>query len=193
MIGFILKSLFGCHSNPPARTNKSSLTTAQSIHQFTMKDIRGKEVSLRDFSGKVILVVNVASKCGLTPQYKDLEALYTSHSDKGLVILGFPANNFLSQEPGSEQEIEQFCQLNYGVSFPMFSKISVKGDDQHPLYRFITSKSENGVLDSEVEWNFQKYLFDRDGHLVTFFHPNLRVTEDKVMTEIDKCLEGEGN
>lgn len=190
MIGFILKSLFGCHTQAPVRTNKEKLTAAHSIHQFTMKDIQGNNVDLSAYKGKVVLLVNVASRCGLTPQYKDLEALYTDYQSQGLVVLGFPANNFLSQEPGSNEEIEQFCQKNYGVSFPMFSKISVKGNDQHPLYQFITSKEKNGVTDSEVEWNFQKYLFDQDGHLVTFFAPNKKVTEPEVIQQIKALLPG---
>ncbi len=190
MISFILKSLFGCHTQAPVRTNKEKLTAAQSIHQFTMKDIQGKDVDLSVYKGKVLLVVNVASRCGLTPQYKDLEALYTEYQSQGLVVLGFPANNFLSQEPGSNEEIEQFCQKNYGVSFPMFSKISVKGNDQHPLYQLITSKEKNGVTNSEVEWNFQKYLFDQDGHLVTFFSPNKKVSEPEVVQQIQALLPG---
>jgi glutathione peroxidase len=149
-----------------------------------MDDIDGKPVSLSDFEGKVVLIVNVASKCGLTSQYKELQALYEQYSSKGLVILAFPANNFLGQEPGTDQEIKAFCSKNYGVTFPVFSKISVKGKDMSPLYTFLTSKEENGVMDSSVKWNFQKYLIDREGRLVTFFDPRTSVTDEKVKEAI---------
>jgi glutathione peroxidase len=117
------------------------------------------------------MIVNTASKCGLTPQYKELEALYQQYKDKDFVIIGFPANNFLKQEPGTNEEIATFCQVNYGVSFPMMSKISVKGKDMHPLYQFLTQKSKNGVADSKVSWNFQKYLIGKDGHLEKVIDP----------------------
>ena len=158
--------------------------TDKTIYGFTMNDIDGNPVSLSDFKGKVVLIVNVASKCGLTPQYEDLQALYDQYSIKGLVILAFPANNFLGQEPGTDQEIKTFCSKNYGVTFPVFSKISVKGKDMAPLYHFLTSKEENGLLDSSVKWNFQKYLIDREGRLVTFFDPRTSVKEEKVQEAI---------
>lgn len=159
-----------------------------SVHEFTMKTIEGKEKSLSDFKGKVLLIVNVASKCGLTPQYQDLEALYEKYQDKGLVVLGFPANNFLGQEPGSDKEIKEFCTLKYNVSFPMFSKISVKGKDQHPLYQYLTKKENNGVMDAEVKWNFQKFLIDKNGKLLTSFSPQTSVTEKSVIEAIEKAL-----
>jgi glutathione peroxidase len=165
------------HSNKLQNTDKT-------IYGFTMDDIDGKPVSLSDFKGKVVLIVNVASKCGLTSQYKELQALYEQYSSKGLVILAFPANNFLGQEPGTDQEIKAFCSKNYGVTFPVFSKISVKGKDMSPLYTFLTSKEENGVMDSSVKWNFQKYLIDREGRLVTFFDPRTSVTDEKVKEAI---------
>ena len=165
------------HSNKLQNTDKT-------IYGFTMDDIDGKPVSLSDFEGKVVLIVNVASKCGLTSQYKELQALYEQYSSKGLVILAFPANNFLGQEPGTDQEIKAFCSKNYGVTFPVFSKISVKGKDMSPLYTFLTSKEENGVMDSSVKWNFQKYLIDREGRLVTFFDPRTSVTDEKVKEAI---------
>jgi glutathione peroxidase len=158
------------------------------IYQFTLPNIDGENVSLSDYAGKVVLIVNVASKCGLTPQYEDLEALYQAKKDQGLVILGFPANNFASQEPGSEEEIKAFCQKNYGVSFPMFSKISVKGEDIHPLYQFLTEKERNGVMDSKVSWNFQKYLIDRDGKLREVIEPRKNVRNDDVLASIEKLL-----
>ncbi len=165
------------HSNKLQNSGKT-------IYGFTMDDIDGKPVSLSDFKGKVVLIVNVASKCGLTPQYEELQALYDQYNNKGLVILAFPANNFLGQEPGTDQEIKAFCSKNYGVTFPVFSKISVKGKDMAPLYTFLTSKEENGVMDSSVKWNFQKYLIDREGRLVTFFDPRTNVTEEKVKAAI---------
>ncbi len=164
------------------------LSSDQTIYQFTMPDIDGEEVSLNDFNGKVVLVVNVASKCGLTPQYEDLQKLYDEKKDKGLVILGFPANNFMGQEPGTEDEIKSFCQKNYGVSFPMFSKISVKGDDMHPLYQFLTKKEMNGLMDSNVKWNFQKYLINRKGELVEMIPPSKSVLNDDVIAQINKLL-----
>ena len=143
----------------------------QTIYQFEVEDITGKAFPLSNLQGKKVMIVNTASKCGLTPQYKELEALYQQYKDKDFVIIGFPANNFLKQEPGTNEEIASFCQLNYGVSFPMMSKISVKGKDMHPLYQFLTQKSKNGVMDSKVSWNFQKYLIGKDGHLEKVIDP----------------------
>jgi glutathione peroxidase len=148
----------------------SFATKPNSVHDFTVKDIYGDEFKLADLKGKKVMIVNTASKCGLTPQFENLEKLYQEYSDK-LVIVGFPANNFNNQEPGTEEEIITFCQQNYGVSFPMMEKISVKGDDMHPLYQWLTQSSKNGVLDSEVAWNFQKYLIDENGKLVKMYPP----------------------
>ena len=138
----------------------------KSFYDFTVKDIEGNNFDLSSLKGKKVLVVNTASKCGFTPQYEGLEKLYKSYGGDKFTIIGFPANNFANQEPGSNDEIAAFCQKNYGVTFPMMSKISVKGDDMAPLYQWLTSKSKNGVLDSDVKWNFQKYLIDENGHLV---------------------------
>ncbi|MCS6819041.1 MAG: glutathione peroxidase [Chitinophagales bacterium] len=160
----------------------------QSVHEFTMKTIDGKELSLSTFKGKVLLIVNVASKCGLTPQYKEIEALYRKYKDKGLVVLGFPANNFLGQEPGTDKEIKEFCTTKYDVTFPMFSKISVKGKDQHPLYQYLTQKSNNGVIDADVKWNFQKFLVDKNGKVITSFSPQTSVNDESVIREIEKAL-----
>ena len=135
----------------------------QTIYQFTVEDINGKPFALADLKGKKVMIVNTALKCGLTSQYKELEALYQQYKDKDFIIIGFPANNFLGQEPGSNEQIASFCSINYGVTFPMMSKISVKGKNMHPLYQFLTQKSKNGVEDSKVKWNFQKYLIGRDG------------------------------
>lgn len=158
------------------------------IYQFTMKSLTGQDVPLSTYKGKVVLIVNTASKCGLTPQYKDIEALYEKYKDKGLVVLGFPANDFLRQEPGSNSEIGEFCQKNYGVTFPMFSKIEVTGKDKAPLYKYLTEKSENGVIDAAVTWNFQKFLIDKNGHVVTYFKPNTEVTEPTVIKAIEDLL-----
>lgn len=158
------------------------------IYNFTMNTISGEPLSLETYKGKVIMVVNVASKCGLTPQYTDLEATYQKYKDQGLVILGFPANNFMGQEPGSNEEIQSFCSVNYGVSFPMFEKISVKGKDQHPLYDWLTEKDKNGVLDANMKWNFQKFLVDKEGHLVSVVDPTTKVTETEVVEQIESLL-----
>jgi len=141
------------------------------IYDFTMKSIDGTPVPLSSFKGKVVLVVNVASKCGYTPQYTGLEALYEKYKDKGLVIVGFPANNFLAQEPGTDAEIKTFCSTKYNVSFPMFSKISVKGDDKAELYKFLTDATANPSTGGEIKWNFTKFMVDRNGKVVQRFEP----------------------
>ena len=162
--------------------------TSKSVYDFKMKNIDGKEVALDAYKGKVLLFVNVASKCGLTPQYKEIQALYEKYKDKGLVVLGFPANNFMGQEPGSDKDIKEFCTLKYDVTFPMFSKISVKGSDQHPLYKYLTSKNENGVVDAKVSWNFQKFLVSKSGKVITSFGPQTSVTEADVTKAIEAAL-----
>ena len=160
----------------------------KSVYDFKMKDIDGKDVSLSQYKGKVLLIVNVASLCGNTPQYKDIEALYEKYKDKGLVVLGFPANNFMGQEPGSDESIKTFCTTKYNVSFPMFSKISVKGSDMHPLYKYLTEKSENGVIDAPIQWNFQKFLIGRDGKIITSVAPKSSVTDPDLVKQIEKAL-----
>ena len=157
----------------PITNTESKDKTMKTIHQFTVKDIAGNDFDFSDLKGKKIMVVNTASECGLTPQYEQLEALYQEFKDSNFVIVGFPANNFGAQEPGSNEQIATFCKKNYGVTFPMMSKISVKGEDTHELYQFLTKKSENGVLDSEVQWNFQKYLIDEKGTLVKMIEPRV--------------------
>ncbi|MBN2486775.1 MAG: glutathione peroxidase [Bacteroidales bacterium] len=158
----------------------------QSFYDFTVTDLYGGSFSMSSLKGKKVLIVNTASKCGLTPQYADLEKLYSQYKDNNFVIIGFPANNFLNQEPGTNEEIETFCRVNYGVSFPMMSKISVKGDNMHPLYKWLTSKSLNGVMDSQVEWNFQKYLIDENGSLAGVVKPR----ENPYSNTITDWLEG---
>lgn len=158
----------------------------QTIYQFTVEDINGKPFALADLKGKKVMIVNTASKCGLTPQYKELEALYQQYKDRDFIIIGFPANNFLGQEPGSNEQIASFCSINYGVTFPMMSKISVKGKNMHPLYQFLTQKSKNGVKDSKVKWNFQKYLIGRDGKLEKVIDPKTLPSSDEVKQWIEK-------
>lgn len=142
--------------------------TTKSIHQFKVASLDGGTIDFASFKGKKILVVNTASECGYTPQYKELQALYEKFKDK-LVVVGFPANNFGGQEPGSNSEIKSFCELNYGVKFPMAAKISVSGDDMSPVYKWLTSKELNGVLDAEIKWNFNKFLLDENGHMIEYF------------------------
>ncbi|MHC5353847.1 glutathione peroxidase [Myroides sp. LJL115] len=151
-----------------------------SIYQFTVTDIYGEPFDLASLKGKKVMIVNTASQCGLTPQFEQLESLYKEYKDKDFIIIGFPANNFADQEPGSNQEIAAFCQSNYGVSFPMMSKISVKGDDTAPLYQFLTQKQLNKLEDSEVQWNFQKYLIGPDGHLEKVIGPRTLPTDQEI-------------
>jgi|SRR5664280_1326394 len=150
------------------------------FYDFKVKTLEGSDFSFSSLKGKKVMIVNTASKCGFAPQYKDLEELYEQSGGK-LVIIGFPANNFLNQEPGSAAEIREYCTKNYGVTFPMMEKISVKGDDMHPLYKWLTSKDKNGVMDSEVKWNFQKYLIDENGKLVDVLYSKEKPGSDKVI------------
>lgn len=159
-----------------------------SVHDFTMLSLEGDTIPLADFKGKVLVIVNVASKCGLTPQYKEIEAFYRQYKDRGVEVLGFPANNFLSQEPGSNQDIKDFCERNYGVTFPMFSKISVKGKNMAPLYQYLTSKDINGVEDAPVKWNFQKFLVDGEGKLVRSFGPKTTVEEQEFLDAVEALI-----
>lgn len=186
----IIFSYTGCQGsgNESTASAQSTQQTVKDIYGFTMKDIDGNDVSLSKYKGKVVVIVNVASKCGLTPQYKDLQAFYEKYQSKGVVVLGFPANNFLSQEPGSNSEIKSFCSANYGVSFDMFSKISVKGKDIHPLYQYLTEKSVNGKMDAPVSWNFQKFVIGKDGVLVQSFNPRTPVTEAEFIELIEKLI-----
>ncbi|MFM1753617.1 MAG: hypothetical protein RLZZ236_556 [Bacteroidota bacterium] len=177
--------LFSCQNkaqNAMSSNNTTSVTmTKQSIHQFKVTDLSGNTFDFASLKGKKVIVVNTASKCGLTPQYKDLETLYTTYKDKGLVIVGFPANNFFSQEPGTNEEIAQFCQLNYGVTFPMMAKVSVKGKDMCEVYQFLTKQAKNGVEDSDVEWNFQKYLLNENGELEKVISPRTKPLDEEIV------------
>ena len=169
-----------------AETSKTETMEKQNIYQFKVQDLEGKEFDFATLKGKKILVVNTASKCGLTPQYKDLEAIYKKYKDQNFVIVGFPANNFMSQEPGTNEEIGAFCQKNYGVTFPMMSKVSVKGKDMCEVYKFLTQKSKNGLQDSEVEWNFQKYLINENGELDKVVSPRVLPTDNEIVSWIEK-------
>jgi len=155
--------------------------TKQSIHQFKVTDLNGNTFDFATLKGKKILVVNTASKCGYTRQYEQLEAIYKKYKDDNFVIVGFPANNFGSQEPGTNAEIATFCKVNYGVTFPMMSKISVKGSDMNEVYQFLTQKSKNGVKDSNVEWNFQKYLLNEKGELEQVYLSGVKPTDAKIV------------
>lgn len=158
------------------------------MYEFTMKDIDGNDVKLNAYEGKVALIVNTASKCGLTPQYEGLQKIYDKYRDQGFVVLGFPANNFMGQEPGTEKEIREFCDLNYKVTFPMFSKISVKGEDQHPLYTYLTNEKTNPGMDGDITWNFEKFLADRNGNIIARFSPKVTPEDPVVVSAIEKAL-----
>ena len=158
----------------------------KNFYDFTVQTIDGKEFPLSELKGKKVLVVNVASKCGLTPQYKELQELYTKYGGDKFIIIGFPANNFKGQEPGTNEEIQQFCSLNYGVTFPMMAKISVAGDDIDPLYKWLTQKSENGKEDAEVTWNFQKFMIDENGNWDGFATPQTKPLSEEIIAWIEK-------
>ncbi|MBN2326032.1 MAG: glutathione peroxidase [Candidatus Omnitrophica bacterium] len=162
----------------------------KSLYDFTMKDIDGKEVKMKDFKGNVLLIVNTASKCGYTPQYKDMVDVYKQYKKEGLVVLGFPANEFGRQEPGADKEIKEFCTLNYKVNFPMFSKVVVKGEKQNPLFRYLTTQ-KNPDFTGDIKWNFEKFLIARDGRLLHRFRSKVKPT-DKILKEaIEEALKEE--
>lgn len=184
--------LLSCTAPAMAQSKKKAANTTQTpmekqtIYQFKVTDLYGNAFDFASLKGKKVIIVNTASKCGLTPQYKELEALYEKYKDKGLVIVGFPANNFAGQEPGTNLEIATFCEQNYGVTFPMMEKISVKGKDMAPVYHFLTEKSKNGLQDSEVEWNFQKYLINEKGELEKVVSPRTLPTDAEIVNWINK-------
>ncbi len=163
----------------------SLMSQSKTFYDFKVKDIDGKDYDLSSLKGKKILVVNTASKCGLTPQYEDLQKLYEKYGSKDFVIIGFPANNFMKQEPGTNSEIKNFCTSEYNVTFPMMSKISVKGDDIDPLYEWLTSKDLNGVMDSKVKWNFQKYMINEEGQLVDVAYPKTNPLGEQIVNWIE--------
>jgi len=160
----------------------------KSVYDFTMKDTGGRDVKLEQFRGKVVMLVNVASKCGYTPQYDGLQKIYDQYKDRGFVILGFPANNFGAQEPGTNEEIVEFCRINYGVKFPIFSKISVKGEDKHPLYKYLTERETNPEFGGEIKWNFNKFLIGRDGKIIARFESADKPEDAKVTKAIEGAL-----
>lgn len=164
------------------------IPAANSIHTYTANDINDQEVKLSDYDGKIVLIVNTASECGFTPQYEQLQAIYQRYNSFGFEILGFPCNQFGGQEPGNNNQIAQFCSSNYGVTFPMFSKIDVKGENQHPIYKFLTDKELNGVKDSEVQWNFQKYLLDRNGKLVEVYGSDVDPYNADFLEKLNRLL-----
>ncbi len=160
----------------------------KTIYNFTMKSIDGQPTSFESYKGKVVLLVNVASRCGYTPQYTALEAIYEKYKDKGFVIVGIPANNFMQQEPGTNEEIKTFCSRKYNVSFPMMAKVSVKGDDQVPLYHFLTEGSTDPKFAGDIKWNFTKFLFDRNGQPVARFEPAVTPDSQEVTSAIEAAL-----
>jgi glutathione peroxidase len=169
-------------------TMTTTAFAASSVHEFTLNAINGTPTSLADYKGKVMLIVNVASQCGYTYQYEGLQALYVKYKDRGLVVAGFPANNFGGQEPGSNAEIGAFCKSKFGVTFPMFSKISVAGPDKAPLYRFLTDKTAHPKTGGEIPWNFTKYLVDRDGRVLARFDAPVEPESKELTTAIEAAL-----
>lgn len=189
MIKFIAFSaiLISCASQNNNASGNSALEktplmyndTSKSIHQFKVISLEGGTIDFSAFKGKKILIVNTASECGYTPQYKELQALYEKYKDK-LVIVGFPANNFGGQEPGTNSEIKSFCTKNYGVTFPMAAKISVTGDDIAPIYKWLTNKEQNGVLDAVIQWNFNKFLLDENGKMINYFPSRIAPMSEEI-------------
>ena len=165
----------------------------KSVYDFTLNTIDGQPAPLSAYRGKVVLLVNVASRCGFTPQYRALEAVYEKYKDRGIVILGIPANNFGSQEPGTNQEIKTFCSTKYNVTFPMMSKISVKGGDQAPLYQFLTDKTVHPQTGGDIQWNFTKFLVGPDGHIVARFEPNVTPDSPQITSAIEAALTKSGH
>jgi len=160
-------------------------TMSSSIHSFTVNSLEGEPISLSSFKGKMMLIVNTASKCGYTSQFAGLQELYSKYQDK-LVIIGFPCNQFMSQDPGTATEIKEFCQKNYGVSFPMAEKIDVKGDNMAPIYAWLTQKEKNGVLDAKIAWNFNKFLIDEEGKMVAYFPSSVKPLSEDILKYINK-------
>lgn len=183
--GVALAYWYGMIFNP----TPSEPVNASSIYDFTLKDIDGSDVKLDKYKNSVVMIVNTASRCGYTPQYEGLQRIYEKYKDKGFVVLGFPANNFMGQEPGTEKEIKEFCTLKYNVSFPMFSKISVTGIDQHPLYRYLTNKKTNPEFGGDISWNFNKFLIGRDGKVVGRFGSKDKPEDFAVTSAIEKFLD----
>ena len=189
----ILSSLFALSCSkmnkeltPEPNSNQTEIMNKENIYQFKVKDIEGNDFDLASLKGKKVMIVNTASECGLTPQFEQLQSLYSEFKNNNFVIIGFPTNDFMGQDPGSNQEIAAFCQKNYGVTFPMMEKIVVKGDDKNEVYKFLTEKSKNGLGDFDVEWNFQKFLINENGELERVFGPRILPND----TEIKNWIKG---
>ncbi len=185
---FLISNLINSQNIAPkiADDAGSQAKKVTSIYQFIVFDINQKPFDFSKLKGKKLMIVNTASKCGYTPQYDELQKLYDKYKNKGFVIVGFPANNFRNQEPGTNAEIAEFCKLNYGVTFPMMEKISVKGDDMHPIYQYLTQKSKNGYEDSEVGWNFQKYLINKKGMLEKVLKTKVSPLDAEIISWIEQ-------
>ena len=183
-------ALFICLGSVAYLSNSAPIVSAKtkSVLDFKMKDIDGKDVKLKKYKGDVLLIVNTASKCGYTPQYQGLQTIYTKYKEQGFEVLGFPANNFGGQEPGAESEIKEFCESKYKVTFPMFAKISVKGEDQNSLYKFMTSKETNPNFAGDISWNFNKFLVNRKGEVVARFSSKDTPESEAVTGAIEKYL-----
>lgn len=186
LFGSLAMLLTGCFNKIIEKPQNELMENRANIYSFKVEDIQGNDFDFTSLKGKKIMIVNTASKCGLTPQYQQLQEIYDKYKDQNFVIVGFPANDFMSQEPGTNEEIAVFCELNYGVTFPMMSKISVKGSDMHPLYQFLTQESQNGFADSEVEWNFQKYLINEKGQLEKVVGPKILPTDPVIISWIEE-------
>ncbi|MEN9446881.1 MAG: hypothetical protein RJA25_170 [Bacteroidota bacterium] len=185
----VMLLLVSCNANNNMNTaSAANAVNGKTMYDFTMKDIDGKDVPLSNYKGKIVVIVNTASQCGLVGQLSEIEAFYKKYKDKGVVVLGFPANNFLGQEPLSNADIKTFCTKNYGVTFPMFSKISVKGNDIAPLYKFLTEIEENGVVDAPIKWNYQKFIIDRNGKVVCSITPRTTVNDQEFLQNIEDLL-----
>jgi glutathione peroxidase len=183
-----LVSCFLCAASAEEKDQEKEKETPKAL-DFTVKSLDGKEVDLKDYEGKVILIVNVASQCGLTPQYKELEALHEKYSEKGLAILGFPCNQFGGQEPGTADEIREFCTTKYDVKFDLFSKIDVNDENADPLYKYLTSVETEPKGPGKISWNFEKFLLDREGNVIARFEPRTKPSDEKVVEIIEKALE----
>ena len=191
-LSLVMVSIFALTTSCDAKASSANSTTAEtsskSVYDFTMKDIDGNDISLSKYKGKVIVIVNTASKCGLVGQLAEIEAFSKKYKEKGVVVLGFPEGNFLGQEFDDNSEIKAFCTKNYGVTFQMFSKISVKGKDINPLYQYLTNKSENGVLDAPIKWNYQKFIIDKNGKVYTSVAPRTTVNDQEFLQSIEDLL-----
>jgi glutathione peroxidase len=186
---WIILPVIGLLASVSAGEDQKKEMRKTGIYDFTVADINGNDVNLADYKGKVLLIVNTASKCGFTPQYEGLQKLYTEYKDRGFEILAFPSNDFMGQEPGTNEQIKKFCQLNYHVSFPLFSKISVKGKDIHPLYKYLTEKTTNPRFAGIITWNFNKFLIDRKGNIVNRFDSKIKPQSPELVKAVEKALQ----